>query len=160
MGNWFEHLTKINTDEEKNDFKKNILDEGFSAINDLINGFKEKLKLMDEDEFKLVKTWLELIKELLPDVTNISPAWDRIWEHLLHIYSIKVNLYHQVSKENRDGEWQVLFDNPLSTDEIVCHPKKTFQEATYIMAKYQQYLKKAEYVRLQKMITYITEEGK
>lgn len=159
MSKWLEELSFIRTDEQKLSFKKNIENIGFSALNRLILSFYDKLKFMEEKEFKEVKRWVELGKELFPNLFLISPSWENTWEELMGIYTIKVALFEEVPQNQRDGEWQVIFDNPLSNDEIVCNPNLSFVVATYLMAKYQLHLKKAEYVKLQKVALSITKKG-
>lgn len=160
METWFERLAEISTTEQKILFKKDIEEAGFSAINQLIGALNTQIKKMDEKEFKLVKDWLELGKELLPDLVSVSPVWKNTWEDFLDLYRIKVELFLEVPEEERDGEWQVLFDNPFTIHEVVCTPNKTFTEASYLMAKYQLNMKKAEIVKLQKITTTITKKGK
>lgn len=160
MTDWFEYFKEITIEQDKVKFKDDMEKTGFPAFNHLINAFFNKLKEMDESEFKQVEDWIQLGNELFPHMASISPAWDKIWEQLHNIYLTKVNLYNKVPEAERSGEWQVLYDNPLSTDEIVCNTSKTFIEATYIVAKYNSHLKKTEYVNLQKVVTVVKIEGK
>lgn len=156
---WFRSFINISSDAEKVAFKKEIEGTGFSALNQFINSLYDKVKNMDEKEFKEVKNWLELSKELLPDLSLYSPAWQDTWKELFYLYDTKVEIYSAVSNEERKGEWQVLFDNPFSTEQIVCHTNKTFTDAAYLTAKYQFKLRRAEYIKLQKVISVITKKG-
>lgn len=159
MRTWFEQFIEITTDEQKIQFKNSIEEAGFSAFNQLIQSIYNNLKLMEEKEFKQLKIWLELGRELFPDLVSVSPSWENTWRDTFKIYQIKVDLYKEIPEEERNGEWQVLFDNPFSTEEIVCNPNKTFAEATYLMAKYQLGIKKTEIVKLQKVTTVIIRKG-
>ncbi|OEF99928.1 hypothetical protein BHF71_07415 [Vulcanibacillus modesticaldus] len=160
MESWFNNFIEIATEEQKLNFKKSIEQEGFSAINQFIRSFYEKIKEMDQDEFEQVKNWLKKGEELFPNLVDFSPSFENTWRDLLQLYQIKVELFSQVPVDQRDGEWQILYDNPYSTEPIVCHSNKNFVEATYLMAKYQLGIKKAEIVKLQKVITVIIKNGK
>ncbi|MFX0559830.1 hypothetical protein TEPIDINF_001236 [Tepidibacillus infernus] len=151
MNKWFEQFTQLSLEEEKIEFKNKLEAVGFTAMNQLIQDFYEKLKNMDELEFDQIKKWLQWGSELFPNLSVISPSWENTWQDLAKIYDVKVGYFMEIPKEQRDGEWQVLFDNPFSTEGVVCHPRKTFNEATYLAAKYQLYMKKAEIVELQKI---------
>ncbi len=159
MTAWFESFIRISSPSEELAFKDSIEDVGFSAVNQWIHSLHNTLKKMDEKEFVQVKQWLELGKGLLPNLKSFSPSWEETWNDLFHIYHLKVDFYSKISMEERNGEWQVLYDNHFSTDGIVCHSNNSFAEATYLAAKYQLHLKKAEYVKLQKVVTSIVSKG-
>jgi len=159
MTTWFTQFIELKTEEEKNEFRKNITKIGYSAINQWLHSFNDMLKKMSENEFKQVESWLELGKEILPDLSSISPAWENKWKELFDLYQAKTEIYNQIPVEERAGNWQVLFDNPNTTDGIVCQPNIAFSEATYLYAKYQLGLKKAEVLQLQKVTISITRNG-
>ena len=160
MGKWFEDFKKLTTEEEKNEFAQIVNKTGFSAINDLTRSFHDELKKIEENEFELMRGWIELGKKLLPDLLRFSPNWEYFWDETMQTLENKANYYQEIPAEERDGEWQVLFDNPFSTDGIVCHPEKSFTEAAYLAAKYLLHLKKAEIVKLQKVTHTIMKRGK
>lgn len=156
---WFNRFIQISDDTEKNQFRENMTEAGFSAVNQWLRSFYDHVKNMDEQGFKSMREWLELGKEVLPELGQFSPSWQNTWQELFDLYQIKTEAYASIPDEQRDGEWQVLFDNPFSTDGIVCHSNKTFAEATYLFAKYRLTLKKAEYVKLQKVVTSMVQKG-
>lgn len=160
MNDILEQLNEVQTEEQKASLKKMVEQKGFSVFNQLVYGYHDELKKMDESRFELMNRWLELGKELFPKPETISPAWENIWEDLLSIFKQKQEFFGQVPLAERVGEWQVLIDNQFSTDTTVCHTEKSFTEATYLAAKYLTTLKKAEVLKLQKIITSITIHGK
>jgi len=159
MNGFFERFIHLSDESDKLDFKQSIEKAGFSAINQWIHSLYDHVKKMDEPEFNQVKRWLECGKELFPDLAVYSPSWANTWKELFEIHRRKADYYFTVSSDQRDGEWQVLYDNPFATDGIVCHTNKTFPEATYLAAKYQLGLKRAEYVKLQKVLTSLVHRG-
>lgn len=159
MDIWFERMTSLENEQESEQFVKEIQEQGFMALNNLINSFYEKIKEMEDKEFKQVEIWIQLGKDLLPDLATFSPTWSNTWKNLQTIFERKVEFYSQVPLAEREGEWQVLFDNPFITDDIVCNSNLKFAEATYLIAKYLLNLKKSEIVKLQKVITYAKTTG-
>ncbi len=157
---YYQQLKDINSEEQGILFKQTVEKIGFSAFNEIVQSFYEDLKKINENEFEQMEGWIKLGKELFPTPVLISPVWENFWQELSAIYQYKVELYNQISVDQRGGEWQVLYDNPMTTEMTVCHSGKTFEEATYLTAKYQLTMKRAEVLKLQKVITSITKNGK
>ncbi|TCS84460.1 hypothetical protein [Tepidibacillus fermentans] len=160
MSKWFDDFKKLTTKEEKKVYKQTVEQGGFAVFNELIRSFHEELKKLDENGFEQMQDWIELGKELFPELYRFSPTWEYFWDEITQLYQNKQEFYQIVPKEERDGEWQVLFDNPFSTEGIVCHTDKNFAEATYLAAKYQLSMKKAEILKLQKVSNTIIKRGK
>ncbi|MFV9510038.1 hypothetical protein [Tepidibacillus sp. LV47] len=160
MRKWFEDFKSLMTEEDRQDFKKAVEQAGFAAFNELNRSFYDELKKLEENGFETMEEWIELGRKLFPDLTQFSPSWEFFWDEISQIYQNKKEFYQLVPKEERNGEWQVLFDNPFSTDGIVCHTGKNFAEATYLAAKYQLSMKKAEILKLQKVSQTIIKRGK
>jgi len=159
MRNWFDEFKNVTTDDEKKSFQQAVEQSGFSAMNEMTRSFHTELKKMDRQGFESMKDWIELGKELFPDLIRFSPTWEYFWKEVTQLYQYKVEYYELVSEEEQEGEWQVLFDNPFSTEGIVCNPNKNFAEATYLAAKYQLSFKKAEILKLQKVAHTIIKNG-
>ena len=158
--NFYQQFKEIKTKEQGNQFKQTVEKVGFSAFNEIVQSLHGDLKKVNENGFEELVDWIKLGKELFPTPVSISPVWENIWQELLTIYELKKELYSQIPLEQRSGEWQVLFDNPMSTETTVCHIGKMFEEATYLTAKYQLTMKRAEVLKLQKVVTSITKNGK
>ena len=71
----------------------------------------------------------------------------------------KVYVYRKVPPGDREGEWQILMDNPYTNQEVVCYPGLTFDDAANLFAYFRPNLVKNEYLRMQKVSTAITEHG-
>lgn len=71
----------------------------------------------------------------------------------------KIQVLQTIHKEDRDGEWQVIIDNPFAIQEVVCYPALNFLDAAYLYAYFRPDLEKNEYLRLQKIQTLVMEFG-
>lgn len=132
---------------------------GYSAFNELLEGLREKLMTADEERMEELKALIAKGQAVVPDPGAISPSWERIWEDFSCYAAVKEEALQAVKPHDRDGEWQVVMDNPFTNDGIACYPGMSFVEAAYLYAYFRKDLKKAEYLRLQKVMTLILAEG-
>ncbi|MNR53601.1 hypothetical protein D3C85_1736400 [compost metagenome] len=90
---------------------------------------------------------------------DFSPSWETIWPEIELTIAAKRNIYTNIPHADRAGEWQVIMDNPLVVQEVVCYPGLSFEDAAYLYAYFRPQLEKSEYIRLQKIQTVIQEIG-
>lgn len=149
--NPFITFEKSVTDQELEQFQTFLREEGFTGFRLFIEGFRERLKRFDDHEVETVRTLLQRAKTLFPDPSAFSPSWALIWEEFDQIISYKELVMETVSVEEREGEWQVLLDNPFTNSDLVCYPSLSFLEGAYMYAYFRSDLKQNEYIRLQKI---------
>ena len=131
----------------------------YKDIYDWITRLTNELEIASEGEFARLEELIQNAATILPDPQSYSPSWDGIWTELQAILEIKQQVFKKIPPQERDGEWQLLFDNPFSTEGMVNHVNLTFDKAAYMFAKYRKDLAKLEYVSLQKVQRFITENG-
>lgn len=145
--------------EEKQNLVQEIESQGYSLINEWIKRLESDLQQADEDQFNQIEAEIQTAQELLPNPGKYSPLWVNTWQILCDIWGIKKKVFQEIPKSERSGEWQILFDNPYSTEGTVIHVKLSFPHAAYQFAKYRNGLHKHEYVSIQKAQRYITDYG-
>lgn len=150
-------LTGAVTVQELTDY---LQGEGYKAVQAIIFCLEKELRTAT-DEAGLV-AWEEAFKRAqaaLPAPGEYSPSWHDIWDELTAVQREKAKALASVASEERTGVWQVIFDNPYSTEGVVCHPGLSLADAAYLYAGYQYNLKKNEHVCLQKVQTYAEVAG-
>jgi hypothetical protein len=157
--NAWEQLVRVESAKEQAEFQQFVQEGGYTAFHLLLEGFKQKLRQVRDDEIELVFHWIDKAQRLFPEPGVFSPSWIGIWNELKQIANIKLNIMQTIPSEQRSGEWQVIIDNPLTVHEIVCHPALSFDEASYIYSYFRPGLEKNEYIRLQKIQCLITDVG-
>ncbi|WP_282935266.1 hypothetical protein [Paenibacillus sp. RC67] len=157
--NQWQQLENGISEEELASWKTSIDEGGYSAFHMLLEGFKNTLKKLQEYEKESIYAWITKAREMFPSPEQFSPSWSDIWDELQQMAEIKTKLLQTVSPEERDGEWQLILDNPHSIQEVVCHPGLTFDEASYLYSYFRPGLQKNEYIRLQKIQSMVMEVG-
>ena len=147
------------SEEELATWKASIDEGGYSAFHMLLEGFKHKLKHLQESNEQAIFSWIRKAREIFPEPEKFSPSWAHVWEEMQQIAETKAKLLHTVSPTEREGEWQIILDNPHTIQEVVCHPGLTFDEASYLYSYFRPGLQKNEYIRLQKIQSIIMEVG-
>lgn len=132
---------------------------GYSLVYGLLEDLKRKLAASDEKGLDEVRDLLQKGRIALPSPGIISPSWEKIWDELEQMIFFKDEALRQVPVERREGEWQIVMDNPFTNEGISCYPGLSFVEAAYLYAYFRKDLKKNEYLRLQKIVSLITVEG-
>lgn len=148
------------TNEDLEGIRKSIADGGYSSFNQLLEYIKQQLKICSETEWSRVQQEIDKARKLVPIPGGISPAWEYIWDDVTNWLHYKQEMLSKVSAEQRDGEWQVLIDNPFTHQQIVCYPGLSFIEAAWIYAYFRNDLQKNEYIRVQKVVDVLVIEGK
>jgi len=133
--------------------------EGYGAFRDLVEEFKSAIKTATEIDEQEVVEHIDVAERLFPDPAKFSPSWQFVWRELRDMLHWKVYVYRKVPPGDREGEWQILMDNPYTNQEVVCYPGLTFDDAANLFAYFRPNLVKNEYLRMQKVSTAITEHG-
>jgi hypothetical protein len=154
----YEQLIHMNETEQLQ-WKAYIEQEGYSAFRRLIDEFQYAIKKTTDREEAEVRERIETAARMFPEPAKFSPSWQDIWQELRDMLRWKAQVYRQVPPEEREGEWQILMDNPFTNQEVVCYPWLSFDEAAYLFAYFRPNLERNEYLRLQKVSTAITENG-
>ncbi|PZE21753.1 hypothetical protein [Paenibacillus xerothermodurans] len=159
VNNPWVRLAQAESEQELVELQNDVRAGGYSAFHLLLEGCKRSLKEMQDDEVEQLQRQLATARRLFPDPGAFSPSWLHIWTELEQMLAIKSRIMRTISKENRDGEWQVILDNPYTIHEVVCHPGLSFGEAAYLYSYFRPGLEKNEYLRLQKIQTMVTDVG-
>jgi hypothetical protein len=132
---------------------------GYSMFSELLEGLRQELMTADESSLGKVEALIEKGKGIIPDPGALSPSWERVWEDYGRYVTLKAEALAAVPTKDRDGEWQIVMDNPFTNEGIACYPALTFVEAAYLYAYFRKDLKKNEYLRLQKITNLLLVQG-
>lgn len=157
--NVWDALQNAEWPEDREALRERLLNGGYSAFYQLLEALRERIRLFGDGEADEVLALLDKAKAVVPEPGGISPAWQNVWTLLEQMIRFKQRALEAVPAEERDGEWQVLIDNPYENRETACYPGLNFMEAAFIYAKFRPELMENEYVRLQKVVTHLTEFG-
>ncbi len=157
--NVFETFVQAQTREQQSELRAMLQQGGYPAFYRFLDQFRAYLKAFGDGQAEEARGLIEKARRTMPEPGKISPAWTYIWDQFEAMVQHKVKIFEQVPAETRDGEWQILIDNPYMNREVACYPGLTFQDAAYIYAKFRPELENNEYIRLQKIQTHITEFG-
>jgi hypothetical protein len=145
------------TDEQLQFCQQQITTEGFSTFFKLLDRFEGFIKTYTDEQLPEVQNLLIKAKKMFPIPGQFSPSWEHVWEEYGSIVQVKTRISSQILPSDRSGEWQVLMDNPFTSQDVVCYPSLTFIEAIYLYAYFLPQMEKNEYLRLQKVTTLIME---
>jgi hypothetical protein len=157
--NLFELFVQATSDELLQDIQRKVNQEGYYGFRQIAEGISDKIKAAVDEEMPAIEKLIERGKQLFPTPVNFSPAWERIWPELEKMAATKIHLMHSIPADTRDGEWQVIIDNPFAVQEVVCYPALNFLDAVYLYAYFRPDLEKNEYLRLQKIQTLVMDFG-
>jgi hypothetical protein len=141
------------------DMKDAVEKEGYSAFRVLVDQLETALKQCEEGTFDDLAGRLAACEQLFPEPALFSPTWQNVWQELQTKLRWKRHAYETVPVPKREGEWQILMDNPFTNQEVVCYPGLSFVEASYLFGYFKPALEKTEYLRLQKIVTAVVETG-
>lgn len=141
------------------ELQQEIRQEGYSALSRMIDQLKDRIKHFTDEEIDEVQHMIKRASEVFPVPGKISPAWQSIWDELRSMVEGKMKVLRSIPKEKRDGEWQVIMDNPYIHQDVVCYPGLSLMEAAYLYGYFLHDLKRNEYIRLQKIDTLIMDFG-
>ncbi len=148
------------TEEDILELQQMVLKQGYALVNEWSLWLKKQIEIADGfSELDLLKGKIALADRILPNPQQLSPLWGELWSDMNLLIGTKKSLYEQVTETDQSGQWQLLFNNPYSTDGIVVHADLSFPQATYQFAVYRKDLAKHEYISLQKVVRSITVSG-
>jgi len=155
----WEALQKAETPAEREAVAARLLTGGYSVVYRLVDALRERIRAFADGEADGVLALIGKAKAVLPEPGNVSPAWQNVWNKLENMVRYKQQALETVPPEHRDGEWQVLVDNPFENRETACYPGMTFDDAVFVYAKLRPELVENEVIRLQKVVTHLTVTG-
>ncbi|WP_134701606.1 hypothetical protein [Ammoniphilus sp. YIM 78166] len=148
------------TEEEISELQQIVLKQGYAFVNEWSLSLRKQIELADGfSELDLIDGKIALATKILPNPHQLSPLWEELWTDMQFMIQTKKSLYEQVPETDQPGQWQLLFNNPYSTDGIVVHADLSFPQASYQFAVYRKDLAKHEYISLQKILQSITVSG-
>ncbi|RAP78260.1 hypothetical protein [Paenibacillus montanisoli] len=156
---YFEQLKGLKSEAEIEAFGKEIKSEGFTALRHFLDDFRQYLRAFVDDACVEAAELLHRAQLAVPEPGRTSPSWTYIWREYKGIIRTKQHVFGSIPPEQREGEWQVLLDNPFSNQNIAVYPGLTFIEAAYMFAYFRTELMNNEYIRLQKIATVMTCQG-
>ena len=156
---FYDAFVKASSEAEKQQLVQEMQKEGYALINSWILHIKKQMKKVAAIEFSLMRDLLQKAEELLPEPELVSPLWEGLWKNLNKLFDLKIDAFQKVPTEEQAGEWQLLFDNPYTTDGTVVHVQLTFAEAAYMYAEYRLNLKKFEQITLQRVQRFLSDSG-
>lgn len=147
------------SEAEERKVGEQIIKEGYSAFYELQEYLKDAFKRYDEKDEQPYLELLNKVRRMVPEPGAISPSWSEFWEQMDRMVETKRGIFGQVQQQDREGEWQVILDNPYSHQNVACYPQLSFLEGAYLYSYFRLGLKKNEYVRLQKINTHVMTFG-
>ncbi|WP_052487744.1 hypothetical protein [Gordoniibacillus kamchatkensis] len=156
---WFEQFAAAEAAEVQTRVSEGVKEKGYSAFYPIVEGFWALLRTFADDETERVEELLRRGRRMFPEPAAFSPSWEKLWDELEQVAAYKKHALLSVPSPEREGEWQIVMDNPYSNQEVVCYPALTFMEAAYLYGYFRQKLEKNEYIRLQKIQTLIMNYG-
>lgn len=156
----FDQFLDAGSEQQLGELRAQIKIEGYSGFYSFLENVKKKIKSFGDEEADSMRELLNRAIDIVPNPGALSPSWTYIWDRLDRMIQCKIALLQAVPPQDRDGEWQVLIDNPFMNREVACYPALSFMEASYIYAQFRPELENNEYIRLQKIQTHITESGR
>jgi hypothetical protein len=156
---WIETIQNASNDSELLQIGESLKTAGYIGFYEVQDYIREQFKRYEESDIEAFQTLVNKVKIAVPSPGEISPSWTYFWIEIEKMMALKARVFSEVSKEIRDGEWQVIIDNPFSHDNVACYPQLSFLEGVYLYCYFHLNLKKNEYVRLQKILSAIMMHG-
>ncbi|TVY02256.1 hypothetical protein [Cohnella terricola] len=156
----FHQFMRAESEELEQSLIAKINSGGYSAFYEWIEDFRDGLKIYSEDRIPHYQRKLARARELFPEPQRLSPSWSGIWDEFELIFACKNEVLAAIPEDKREGEWQILLDNPYSHQQVVCYPGLSFLEAAYLYGYFQRELKPNEVLRLQKIAELISVNGR
>jgi len=155
----FKQLMEQDSMKAAAELGEHLVGGGFTAVRRFLDDFRDYLRVFADEEGERAAKLLQYAKAALPEPGRVSPSWVYIWKEFENIIRTKRQLLQAIDPARREGEWQVLLDNPHSNQNIAVYPALTFGEAVYMFAYFHTELLNNEYLRLKKIDTLITFTG-
>lgn len=147
----FAYYMQLDSEESELLFREEMNASGYFAFYTFAEQFREGLRQYGHDERELYARLLERNRRLFPEPSRFSPSFAELWDEFELILRGKNEALDAIPASESEGEWQVLLDNPYSTQQVVCYPSLSFLEAAYLYAYFQRELKPNELLRLQRI---------
>jgi hypothetical protein len=157
--NPYESFVQAQTDQELLEVQSMVNTGGYSSFRLLLDTLTEKIKAYEDGEIEHVAALIDKGKKLFPKPVLFSPSWEVVWQTLEQTVGYKASVLKSIPARERDGEWQVIMDNPFAIQEVVCYPGLPFLQAVYLYAYFRPQLERNEYIRLQKIQTLVMDFG-
>ncbi len=157
--NPFEQFMNAFSEDDISELQHRVNREGYPFFRRLLDRFEQKIKEFTDSEFKEMMDLIDKAQKIFPQPGKISPSWEYVWERFEQTITFKINALESIALEERNGDWQVVMDNPHTNQEVVCYPSLSFMEAAYLYAYFRPGLEKNEYIQIQKVHRLITEYG-
>jgi hypothetical protein len=155
----FLQYMRISDQQSELTFKTGMEAAGYFSFYKFVEDFRGGLKSYSDEEAANYGVYLERARSLFPAPERFSPSWDALWEEFELIYASKNEVLQSIPASAREGEWQVIIDNPYSHQPVVCYPSLAFVEAAYMYGYFQRELKPNECLRLQKVTELLIAHG-
>lgn len=155
----FSHYMRIDSPETERLFRDDMNAAGYYAFYAFAEQFREGLRQYGDDGRERYGELLRLGRELFPDPMRFSPSFREIWDEFESVRLAKNEALDAVPPGERDGEWQVLIDNPYVTQQVVCYTGLPFLEASYLYGYFRRELKPNEVLRLQRVTPCLVSSG-
>ncbi|MCQ6560117.1 hypothetical protein [Paenibacillus mendelii] len=156
---YFLQLDQLHDDASAAEFGRKLRSDGFTAVRRFLDEFRDYLRLFADEASERAAELLYRAQRVLPNPGHVSPSWTDVWKEFDSIIRTKTYVLDSIPASARDGEWQVLLDNPHSNQNIAVYPGLSFMEAIYMFAYFRSDLTLNEYIRLQKIDTVLTFTG-
>jgi len=156
----FSYYMQLNSPESEQSFKARMDEAGYYAFYTFVGDFREGLRSYSDADIPRFARLLDIGRALFPHPEKFSPSWSGIWDEFDCIFNGKNDALATVPADQRDGEWQVLIDNPYLTQQVVCYPGLVFLEGAYMYGYFQRELKPNENLRLQRITSLLSTHGR
>jgi hypothetical protein len=155
----FEAYRRLRSPGERTAFRAAMHTKGYFAFYGFVEDFRGWLKSYADEDIGETDNLLSRAREDFPQPERFSPSWGRLWEEFEGICRAKNEVLAAVPFPAREGEWQVLIDNPFLPQQVVCYPALAFGDAAYMFAYFQKDLKPNEILRFQRVTHLLTKSG-
>jgi len=155
----FRRFRELDGDAELRAFREGMERAGYSAFFAFVSDFREAIKGYADEEAAAMAALIRRARELFPAPERFSPAWEKVWTELEKICLAKNEALSAIPPDARDGEWQVLIDNPYVSQPVVCYPGLSFLDAVYLFGYFRQDLAPNERLRLQRITDVVSTAG-
>ncbi|MFC5403637.1 hypothetical protein [Cohnella soli] len=156
----FHHYMRMNSSQLEQTYKEAMEKAGYFAFYTFVEDFRNGLRGYADSEIELFARLLARSRELFPLPERFSPSWGGLWDEFEMIIAAKNEALASVSATERDGEWQIILDNPYSHNSVVCYTALPFLEASYLYGYFQRDLKPHELLRLQRVSVILQTNGR
>ncbi|MFC5700077.1 hypothetical protein ACFPVX_02175 [Cohnella faecalis] len=155
----FDRFRELSALEEGQEFREKMESAGYSSFYSFVEQFRRELQAYTDHSAAGVLLLIDRGRRLFPEPGRFSPSWDALWDELESVCMAKNETLAAIAPSEREGEWQVLIDNPYLPQQVVCYPALAFVDAVYLYAYFLRDLKPNEHLRLQKITPFLVRTG-